>query len=334
MPPRPKRRFFLTSLLLNKYFLNGTGFVLKATPVFIPKLPVPDGGSGYFGAGYEKKSLMEAAPGARIEKGMSKHSFHQEKHHKEPIKDGENGGGPEEPVDQTSESREDSPGAAQAGAQDSSGNPAADGAGCPGKEAPEGGEDSGGERIAELEAQLADLKDQLLRKAADVENFRKRITREKQDAIEFANQSLLLDLIPILDDFDRAVQSAGSSKDFTALFEGVEMIAKRLAAVLDSKWGLKSYISAGTPFDPNFHEALMMEKSSAVVEQTVQIDLLKGYTLKNRVIRCAKVKVLDPDPAAPAIEAPPAPGKTDDPAEPAAEETKPDPQAEEGTAGT
>jgi molecular chaperone GrpE len=172
--------------------------------------------------------------------------------------------------------------------------------------APAAGEADSGpdDRVAGLEAQLAEAKDQFLRKAADFENFRKRMNREKQDAIDFANQSLLLDLIPILDDFDRAIQSAESSQDFDALYEGVAMIAKRLSSTLESKWGLKSYVSAGAAFDPNFHEALMMEKSSAVTEQIVQTDLLKGYTLKDRVIRSAKVKVLAPDPSAPAIAAP------------------------------
>jgi molecular chaperone GrpE len=253
---------------------------------------------------------------------MSKHSFHHEHHHnnrrekgKDPVKPGENpaagdsesgtapsGAGQEEIRNAGTEGGED-PRAADAG---ETGGAAA----VPEQDDPGNNGDPGAEgRIAELEARLEESRDQLLRKAADFENFRKRVNREKLEAIEFANQSLLLDLIPILDDFDRAVQSAENSQDFAALYEGVGMIAKRLAGVLDSKWGLKSYISAGTPFDPNFHEALMMEKSSAVAEQTVQTDLLKGYTLKNRVIRSAKVKVLDPDPAAPAIEAPPPPGK-------------------------
>ncbi|MDR0401011.1 MAG: nucleotide exchange factor GrpE [Treponema sp.] len=183
-----------------------------------------------------------------------------------------------------------------------------DGAGEPADGTPaEGGaapESSPEDRLADLEAQLAEAKDMFLRKAADFENFRKRMNREKQDAIDFANQSLLEDLIPVLDDFDRALQSAESSRDFEALYEGLGMIAKRLSSTLDNKWGLKSYASAGEPFDPNFHEALMMEKSAAVNEQTVQIDLLKGYMLKDRVIRSAKVKVLIPDPEAPAINAP------------------------------
>jgi molecular chaperone GrpE len=251
---------------------------------------------------------------------MSKHSLHHEKHHKESAKTGETARGPEDTKDREAESAPGAQTAAETG--ENPGEPAAGEA----KDGPEG-------RIAELEAQVADYKDQLLRKAAEFENFRKRMNREKLEAIDFANQSLLLDLIPILDDFDRAVQSAESSKDFTALFEGVGMIAKRLTGTLDGKWGLKSYVSAGTPFDPNFHEALMMEKSSAVSEQTVQMDLLKGYTLKNRVIRSNKVKVLDPDPAAPAVEAPPAPQNEGGPAESTEKETVPDSPEGKGTEG-
>jgi molecular chaperone GrpE len=234
---------------------------------------------------------------------MSKHSSHHEKYHKEP---GNETSRPEEEGTISREPEQDQAGDTGSG---ETGEKAAENTfvekPAGGEEAAKGGESPGvEERIADLETQLAECKDQLLRKAADVENFRKRMNREKQDAIDFANQSLLLDLIPILDDFDRAMQSAENSRDFDALYEGLGLIARRLISTLDGKWGLKSYVSAGTPFDPNFHEALMMEKSSAVTEQTVQIDLLKGYTLKNRVIRSAKVKVLDPDPSAPAIEAP------------------------------
>jgi molecular chaperone GrpE len=150
-----------------------------------------------------------------------------------------------------------------------------------------------------LETALAETRDQFLRKAADFENFRKRITQEKQNAIEFANQSLLLDIIPVIDDFERAIHAAesqeGSAKDFTALLDGIKMIEKRFSNQLESKWGLVRFNSAGEPFDPNRHEALMMEKSPDVSETTVQEDLIKGYLLKDRVIRAAKVKVLMPE---------------------------------------
>jgi len=151
------------------------------------------------------------------------------------------------------------------------------------------------EKIAELEAQLAETRDQLLRKAADFENFRKRMNQEKQGAIEFANQSLLLDILPIIDDFERAIQAGESSSDLTAFLEGVKMIEKRLTGQLEAKWGLKRFNSVGQPFDPNMHEALMMEKSPEVSEAVVQEDLRKGYFLKDRVIRAAQVKVLMPE---------------------------------------
>jgi len=162
------------------------------------------------------------------------------------------------------------------------------------------------EKIAELEAQLAESRDQILRKAADFENFRKRMNQEKQSSIEYANQSLLLDIIPIIDDFERAIQAgenymqAGSansagSADYAGFLEGVKMIEKRLISQLEAKWGLKRFNSVGNIFDPNLHEALMMDKSPDVSEATVQEDFQKGYFLKERVIRAAKVKVLMPE---------------------------------------
>jgi len=151
------------------------------------------------------------------------------------------------------------------------------------------------EKIAELEAQLAEVKDQLLRKAADFENFRKRMNQEKQSSIEYANQSLLLDIIPVIDDFERAIIAAENSADTAAFLDGIKMIEKRLSNQLETKWGLKRYNSAGEPFDPNLHEALMMEKSPDVTEATVQEDFFKGYYLKDRVIRAAKVKVIMPE---------------------------------------
>jgi molecular chaperone GrpE len=271
-----------------------------------------NGGTGL----QNKKFFAEVAPpGCVTEKEMSKHFSHNEKQ-PEGFAGGREGG-PDPAV------------AEDAAAKDAAAKDAVEGKAeskAPGKEDAETFPE---DRIAELEAQLAEARDQFLRKAADFENFRKRMNRDKQDAIDFANQSLLLDLIPVLDDFDRALRSAESSRDFTALYEGVGMIAKRLTSTLDSKWGLKGYDSAGAPFDPNFHEALMMEKSSAVAEQTVQMDMIKGYTLKDRVIRSAKVKVLVPDPSAPAIEPPASPETAPQAAPTVTPEATPQVKAEE-----
>ena len=154
--------------------------------------------------------------------------------------------------------------------------------------------DNPADKITALEDELAETKDQYLRKAAEFENFRKRMNREKQDAIDYANQSLLLDIIPIVDDFERAIKSAETSKDFSSFYEGVTMIEKRLVTELENKWGLKRYDSANQPFNPEIHEAIMMDKSADVSEPTVEEDFLKGYLLKDRVIRSAKVKVLMP----------------------------------------
>jgi molecular chaperone GrpE len=154
------------------------------------------------------------------------------------------------------------------------------------------------EKIARLEAKAAELNDQYLRKAADFENFRKRMFKEKQESIDFANQNLLLDIIPVLDDFERALKSAQdggrSEADFQNLLEGISMIQQRLLTSLENKWDLKRFDSKDAVFDPSRHEALMMEKSADVTEAIVQEDLIKGYTLKDRVVRTAKVKVLMP----------------------------------------
>ncbi|MDR0586312.1 MAG: nucleotide exchange factor GrpE [Treponema sp.] len=163
------------------------------------------------------------------------------------------------------------------------------------------------ERIACLEAKLAEANNQYLRKAAEFENFRKRMNQEKQSAIDFANQSLLLDLISVIDDFERAIKAAETQREaagqdpeqisasFNGLYEGISMIEKRLVSQLENKWGLKRFDSAGEPFDPNRHEAIMMEKSAEINDPVVGEDFIKGYTLKERVVRAAKVKVLMPE---------------------------------------
>ncbi|OHE66371.1 MAG: nucleotide exchange factor GrpE [Treponema sp. GWB1_62_6] len=151
-----------------------------------------------------------------------------------------------------------------------------------------------GARIASLEAENSNLKDQYLRKAADFENFRKRMNAEKQAAIDYANQTLLLDLIPVIDDFERAIKSSEAARDYATLHEGIALIEKRLVSQLETKWGLVRFESAGSPFDPNRHEAIMMEKSVEGAEPTVSEEYIRGYSLKERIVRSAKVKVVMP----------------------------------------
>ena len=150
------------------------------------------------------------------------------------------------------------------------------------------------EQLDQLQDRLATLEDELLRKQADFENFRKRINRDKEEAIKFANTGLLLDLTAVLDDFQRAISAAGQSEDFPTLHSGIELIEKQLLNTLQRKWGLTRFDSAGHPFDPERHEALATEPSTEHTEATVIEDYQKGYTLHGRVIRAARVRVATP----------------------------------------
>ena len=145
-----------------------------------------------------------------------------------------------------------------------------------------------------LQAENAELKDNVLRRAADLENFRKRAAQDKADAIEYANTSLLKDLLDSLDNFDRTVEAAATASDPKTIADGVTMINKSLVSMLESKYGLVAYGQAGEPFDANIHEAVMSAQES-VAEPVLKTVYLKGYKLKNRIIRTAKCVVAMPD---------------------------------------
>lgn len=149
-------------------------------------------------------------------------------------------------------------------------------------------------RISALEAENSELKEQYLRKQADFENFRKRMQREKEESAKFANKELLLDIVPVIDDFERAIHSTSNSQDYASLYDGVTLIEKQLTGMLERKWGLKRFDSVGTEFDPQHHEALSMETTDDVEHATVTEDFQKGYMLHDRVLRSAKVKVAMP----------------------------------------
>ena len=147
------------------------------------------------------------------------------------------------------------------------------------------------ETVEKLEIENSDLRDQLLRKQADFDNFRKRMFREKEDAIKYANSNLLSDLVSVIDDFERAIGSAEVSKDFDSFLSGFRLIEKQFVGMLERNWGLKRMDTVGKEFDPQKHEALMMEECEGVSIQTILEDYQKGYFLHDRVLRHAKVKV-------------------------------------------
>ncbi|TVR74315.1 MAG: nucleotide exchange factor GrpE [Spirochaetaceae bacterium] len=150
------------------------------------------------------------------------------------------------------------------------------------------------ERLAELEAENSELKDQYLRKQADMENFRRRMIRDKEDAVSYANQQLLLDLTAIIDDFERAISSAEESRDYDAFHDGIVLIEKQLTGMLERKWGLKRFDSEGEEFDPQKHEAVTTEPRPEEANSIVLEEYQRGYLLHDRVLRSAKVKVSMP----------------------------------------
>lgn len=149
------------------------------------------------------------------------------------------------------------------------------------------------EKIASLEAENAELKEEVKRRMADFENYRKRAIQEKQDAFDYANTSLLKDLLESLDNFDRTVEAAATATDPKSIADGVSMISKSLISMLENKYGLVAYGAAGEAFNPDLHEAIG-KADEDVAEPTLKAVYLKGYKLKDRVIRHAKVMVSMP----------------------------------------
>lgn len=149
------------------------------------------------------------------------------------------------------------------------------------------------EKIAALEKENADLKDQLLRRAADFDNYRKRMIKEKQDAYDYANTALLQDLLESLDNLDRTVEAAEKANDAKSIADGVKIISSSLISMLESKYNLTSFGQAGDDFSPDIHEAIGSCQDE-VEKPTLKEVYLKGYKLKDRVIRNAKVMVTMP----------------------------------------
>ncbi|GLI36151.1 nucleotide exchange factor GrpE [Desulforhabdus amnigena] len=151
-------------------------------------------------------------------------------------------------------------------------------------------EESLEELLAKKNEELKELQDRLLRMAAENENTRKRLEREKSDGICFANENLIRELLPVIDNLERAVQHGENDSDLEGLLEGVRMTLKAFAETL-SKFGCNSFESVGKPFDPNYHEAVMQQENEEYPENTVLQEFRKGYTLNDRLLRAAMVVV-------------------------------------------
>ncbi len=148
------------------------------------------------------------------------------------------------------------------------------------------------EQLTQLERETHELKETLLRKMAEFENLKKRTAREKEEAVRYGTAEVLTRLLEVLDNFDRALQVEPDSEGFDvhSFYEGMKLIAKHLLDSLKGE-GLMEIDPKGEPFDPFFHEAMMREASEDFPDNTVVEVFQKGYKLKDRLLRPARVKV-------------------------------------------
>jgi len=144
--------------------------------------------------------------------------------------------------------------------------------------------------IDDLRRQLQDNQDRLLRALAETENVRRRIERTADDRVKYANEGLLRDLLPVLDNFDRALSAARTDGGAATVVEGVELIQRELLRVLE-RAGLTRYSAVGQPFDPARHEAIARVVSGEAPPDTVVSETGPGYLLHGRVLRPALVAV-------------------------------------------
>ena len=149
---------------------------------------------------------------------------------------------------------------------------------------------SGKKEKKDWEKEYKELYDKYVRLHAEFENFKRRITKDKQEAIKYANQELIRQILPFVDNLERSLQHADESKNIDALKEGIEMTIKDFLKTLE-KLGLETIQSEGEPFDPNVHEAIMQEERDDMEPNTVVQELQRGYKLHGRVIRPATVTV-------------------------------------------
>ncbi len=147
--------------------------------------------------------------------------------------------------------------------------------------------------IAELKRAVEELKDKFLRSVAELDNVRKRTEREKEEFFQYALSDLLRDILPILDNFERALKTSEEEVDGKTFREGVELIYRMLLNLI-KKHGVRPIEMTNNKFDPNLHQALISEESPEVSEPEIKEELQKGYLIHNRLLRPTMVKVIIP----------------------------------------
>ena len=160
-------------------------------------------------------------------------------------------------------------------------------------ESPGGEQEEKKENLPEeekLQSQIISLRDRLLRKAAEFENYKKRTDNELSNYFKYANESLILELLPVLDDFDRLFNAFNEKHDIDTFKKGVELTYEKLIGIL-KKQGLKEMETNGKKFDFNLHDALLQVPDSSREPDTILETAEKGYFLKDKVLRHAKVLV-------------------------------------------
>lgn len=147
------------------------------------------------------------------------------------------------------------------------------------------------ERIQQLEDTLAEREAQLKRMAADFDNARKRMASEREDLVKFAAERIILNLLPVIDNFDRGLQAARATQEAAGVVQGMELIYRQLQEVL-TKSGVAAIEAVGQPFDPNLHEAVQRVPADEThADHTIVMELQRGYLLNGKVIRPSLVTV-------------------------------------------
>ena len=146
------------------------------------------------------------------------------------------------------------------------------------------------EKITQLENEVAELKDKVLRKAAEFENYKRRTENDQLNLLTYAAESFIQKLLPVVDDFERSLSHIDDAQEVDAIKKGLNLIYSKFIKVLEDQ-GVKKIDAIGKPFDVDYHEALMQKPDDTVEPHTVIEEIEKGYTYKDKVIRHSKVIV-------------------------------------------